>query len=168
VPDEAPLAPERQTRLERRDAALFALDAALLPLAVLVLALPFGTAGVALALGLEYLSRGAVAVRSRQPRLVVLRDKLVRELVAREPASVGAASPMTSPLMAWIQLLAGLVLLGLAVQMRRDGESQALSAPVLWLIGSVAVLMAGAAIRSARLRHGATRAARARAGRPES
>lgn len=157
MPDEAPLAPERRARLERLDAALFALDAALLPLGVLALAAPFGTAGVALALGLEYLTRGAVAVRTRKPRLVAVRDKLVGELVAREPASVGTASPMTSLMMAWIQLLAGVVLLGLAVQMRRDGETQTLSTPVLWLVGSVAVLMGGAGVRTARIRHRASR-----------
>lgn len=162
VPDVAELAPDRQRQLEHLDTALFALNAASLPVLVVALALPFGSAGVMFALGIDYTSHGLVVLRNRQPRLTVLREKLVGDLVAREPVTAGAACPLTSPAMAGLQLLSGLALLGFAVYMRHQGTAESLPHWVVALIGAFGVLVGWRAARAARQRHEATREARER------
>jgi hypothetical protein len=105
---------------------------------------------------------GLVVLCNRQPRLIVLREKLVGDLVAIEPVTAGAACPLTSPAMAGLQLLSGLALLGFAVYMRHQATVESLPHWVVALIGAFGVLVGWREARAARQRHEATREARER------
>jgi hypothetical protein len=165
LPDAPRLEVSAERSLEQRDVWIFAANAALPTVVMAVTGMVLGLSGLAAALGLEMASHGLLALRHRAPRLVLLRSRLVPDLVAAEPVSVDAACPLISPPMAWLRLLAGSALAVFSVVNVVQHKSAPLP-PVftfMWLVAAVGI--GALATRTAKKRHAARRVALAKAGK---
>jgi hypothetical protein len=159
LPDAPELGEERTRQLEQRDVRIFALEAAG-PLLLMGGLGSLSIGGVLIGMGLDWLTRGVIALRYKQARLAVMRRWWVGELVDSEPVEVSAACPLVSPAFAWLDVLVGIgfAAVGVHAWVTRPASAQASFAVIVLVLGA-AILASLLAARRAARRHSERRKA---------